>query len=112
KGQTIVRGAEELRVKESDRIAAMASGLIACGAKVRATPDGMVIDGQPDASLNGCTIDSQGDHRIAMAFSVAAQRARAPLQILDTSHVATSFPGFVRVAQASGMRIEASSTTA
>ncbi|NCX42970.1 MAG: 3-phosphoshikimate 1-carboxyvinyltransferase, partial [Betaproteobacteria bacterium] len=99
-------------VKESDRIAAMASGLIACGAKVRATPDGMVIDGQPDASLNGCTIDSQGDHRIAMAFSVAAQRARAPLQILDTSHVATSFPGFVRVAQASGMRIEASSTTA
>ncbi|NBU00803.1 MAG: bifunctional prephenate dehydrogenase/3-phosphoshikimate 1-carboxyvinyltransferase, partial [Betaproteobacteria bacterium] len=91
KGQTIVRGG---------------------GAKVRATPDGMVIDGQPDASLNGCTIDSQGDHRIAMAFSVAAQRARAPLQILDTSHVATSFPGFVRVAQASGMRIEASSTTA
>ena len=104
-GQTIVRGAEELRVKESDRIAAMETGLLACGAQVRATADGMVIEGQPDASLKGCTIQSQGDHRIAMAFAVAGQRSSGVITILDTSNVATSFPGFVGLARACGMQV-------
>jgi len=107
-GQTIVRGAEELRVKESDRIAAMEAGLLACGARVRATDDGMIIEGDPSAMLAACTVASQGDHRIAMAFAVAAQRARGPIQILDTNHVATSFPGFVALAQSCGMQVHAS----
>jgi 3-phosphoshikimate 1-carboxyvinyltransferase len=104
-GQTIIRGAEELRVKESDRIAAMETGLLACGAQVRATADGMVIEGKPDASLKGCTIQSQGDHRIAMAFAVAGQRSSGVITILDTSNVATSFPGFVGLARACGMQV-------
>jgi 3-phosphoshikimate 1-carboxyvinyltransferase len=104
-GQTIVRGAEELRVKESDRIAAMESGLIACGAKVRATADGMIIDGHPKASFRGCMIESQGDHRIAMAFAVAGQRSAQPISILNTRNVATSFPGFVDLAISCGMQL-------
>ena len=106
-GRTVVSGAEELRVKESDRIAAMETGLLACGAKVHATADGMVIEGDADASFSECTIDSRGDHRIAMAFAVAAQRARGPIQILDTTNVATSFPGFVELAQSCGMQLRA-----
>lgn len=104
-GRTIVRGAQELRVKESDRIAAMEAGLRACGAQVQATSDGMIIDGHSGQRFAGAQIDARGDHRIAMAFTVAAQRATAPLEILDTANVATSFPNFVALAQACGMRV-------
>jgi 3-phosphoshikimate 1-carboxyvinyltransferase len=66
----------------------------------------MVIEGQPDASLKGCTIQSQGDHRIAMAFAVAGQRSSGVITILNTSNVATSFPGFVGLAKVCGMQVE------
>jgi 3-phosphoshikimate 1-carboxyvinyltransferase len=101
-GETMVSGAAELRVKESDRIGVMAEGLAALGADVEALPDGMRIRGGP---LGGGTIDSHGDHRIAMAFAVAASRAEAPVRILDVANVATSFPGFPDVAAAAGLRV-------
>jgi 3-phosphoshikimate 1-carboxyvinyltransferase len=103
-GETVVSGAAELRVKESDRIGAMAEGLQALGAAVEARPDGMWIRG---GSLGGGTVDSHGDHRIAMSFAVAACRAAAPVRILDVANVATSFPGFTGVAGAAGFRLRA-----
>ncbi|HYL03442.1 MAG TPA: 3-phosphoshikimate 1-carboxyvinyltransferase [Steroidobacteraceae bacterium] len=104
-GETLVRGALELRVKESDRLSAMADGLGILGVEHRLLPDGLWIRGAE--GLGGGTIDSRGDHRIAMAFAVAALRASAPLEILDVDNVATSFPGFVPTAHAAGLRIEA-----
>jgi 3-phosphoshikimate 1-carboxyvinyltransferase len=103
-GETLVRGALELRVKESDRLAAMAAGLGALGVEHQLLPDGLWIRGAE--SLGGGKVDSCGDHRIAMAFAVAALRARAPIEIADVTNVATSFPGFVRMARAAGLRIE------
>ena len=99
-GETLVTGAAELRVKESDRIGVMAAGLRALGATVEARPDGMWIRG---GSLSGGTVDSHGDHRIAMSFAVAACRAMAPVKILDVANVATSFPRFVEIAQGAGL---------
>ena len=90
-GVTRVRGAAELRVKESDRIAKMAEGLRALGIRVDETEDGADIYG---GALGGGSIDSAGDHRIAMAFAVAALRATAPVEILDVGNVETSYPGF------------------
>jgi 3-phosphoshikimate 1-carboxyvinyltransferase len=101
-GETRVSGAAELRVKESDRIGVMAEGLAALGASVEALPDGMHIRG---GRLSGGTVDSHGDHRIAMAFAVAAACAEAPVRILDVANVATSFPGFPAVARQSGLRV-------
>jgi 3-phosphoshikimate 1-carboxyvinyltransferase len=83
----------------------MEAGLIACGAKVQATADGMIIEGQPDGSFNSCVIESLGDHRIAMAFAVAGQRSAQHITILDTNNVATSFPGFVELARSCGMQL-------
>ena len=103
-GETLVRGAQELRVKESDRLAAMAAGLGALGVEHRLLPDGLWIRGAQ--SLAGGRIDSRGDHRIAMAFAVAALRARAPLEIADVANVATSFPGFVDTARRAGLALE------
>jgi len=102
-GRTVLRGAEELRVKESDRIQVMADGLAAIGARAEPTPDGMVIEGGPYA---GGVVDSRGDHRIAMAFAMAALRARAKIVIRDCANVATSFPGFVDLARRAGLAIE------
>jgi len=104
-GETLVRGALELRVKESDRLAAMAAGLEALGVENQLLPDGLWIRGAE--GLTGGTIDSRGDHRIAMAFAVAALRAAAPIEILDVANVATSFPGFVETARAAGLGLEA-----
>ena len=104
-GETLVRGALELRVKESDRLAAMAAGLGALGVENRLLPDGLWIRGAE--GLSGGTIDSRGDHRIAMAFAVAALRASAPIEILDVANVATSFPGFVATARAAGLGLAA-----
>ncbi|HXY96149.1 MAG TPA: 3-phosphoshikimate 1-carboxyvinyltransferase [Steroidobacteraceae bacterium] len=103
-GETLVRGALELRVKESDRLAAMAAGLSALGVENQLLPDGLWIRGAEE--LTGGTIDSRGDHRIAMAFAVAALRAAAPIEILDVANVATSFPGFVETARAAGLGVE------
>ncbi len=98
-GATIVRGAGELRVKESDRLAAMAAGLRALGICVEETPDGATIYGGP---IGSGQVESVGDHRIAMAFAVAAQRAGGPVRVNDTANVATSFPDFVGLAQRAG----------
>jgi 3-phosphoshikimate 1-carboxyvinyltransferase len=103
-GETVVRGAEELRVKETDRLAAMADGLTALGVENQLYPDGLAIRG--GAGFNGGTVDSRGDHRIAMAFAIASLRARGPIEILDVANVATSFPGFVEIARTAGLQIE------
>ncbi|WP_367026712.1 3-phosphoshikimate 1-carboxyvinyltransferase [Methylococcus sp. ANG] len=102
-GETVLTGAEELRVKESDRIQVMADGLTALGIDARPTPDGMVIQG---GSLRGGAVDSRGDHRIAMSFSIAALRASGPIEIHDCANVATSFPNFVELARTLGLDIE------
>jgi 3-phosphoshikimate 1-carboxyvinyltransferase len=88
---TVVRGAAELRVKESDRIATMVAGLRALGIACEETADGATIHG---GRLQGGRVASQGDHRVAMAFAVAAQRADGEVRIDDVANVATSFPGF------------------
>ena len=98
-GATVVSGAAELRVKESDRLAAMATGLRTLGLRVDETPDGATVHPGP---LGGGTIESHGDHRIAMAFAVAAQRASGQVRIEDVANVATSFPGFDRLAAGCG----------
>lgn len=102
KGITVVSGAEELRHKESDRIAVMAAGLRKLGIKVDESPDGARIHG---GQLGSGIIDSAGDHRVAMAFSVAAMRAKGPVEILDTANVATSFPNFIPLMQSIGLQI-------
>jgi 3-phosphoshikimate 1-carboxyvinyltransferase len=103
-GETVVTGAEELRVKESDRIAAMSAGFSSLGVRHEGRPDGLRIEGRPDgAAFGGGEIDSCGDHRVAMAFAVASLRAAAPLRIRDVANVATSFPGFVALAQSVGL---------
>jgi 3-phosphoshikimate 1-carboxyvinyltransferase len=104
KGETIVTGADELRKKETDRIAVMARALEAVGIEVEERPDGARIVGGP---IRGGTIDSRGDHRIAMSFAVASVRAAEPIEILSTAEVATSFPNFLDVARAAGLRIAA-----
>lgn len=104
RGETIVSGAAELRHKESDRISVMVAGLRALGIDVEELPDGARIQG---GTFSSGTIDSRGDHRVAMAFAIGAAQAAGPVRILDTDNVATSFPGFVRQAAAVGLVIEA-----
>jgi 3-phosphoshikimate 1-carboxyvinyltransferase len=106
-GETVVTGAEELRVKESDRIAAMARGFEVLGIPHEVLPDGMRITG--GNWFDGGTIDSRGDHRIAMAFAVASLRAKETIEIRDTENVSTSFPGFDELANGVGMRIQVNS---
>lgn len=107
RGETLVTGAEELRVKESDRIQVMADGLHALGVDAEVLPDGMRIQGKPEGpAFTGGTIDSDGDHRIAMSFTIASARAAAPIEILDVANVATSFPGFIAVAQRCGLQVQ------
>jgi len=103
-GVTRVRGAAELRVKESDRIDAMARGLRALGVTVDETPDGADITGRRVEGFSGGEIDSRGDHRIAMSFAVAAARANDAVRILDCAAVDTSYPGFL--AQACGWGLD------
>ncbi len=103
-GETVLTGAEELRVKESDRIAVMADGLIALGVDAVPTPDGIRIRG---GTYGGGGIRSHGDHRIAMSFSMAALRAQAPITVRDCANVATSFPGFAELAARAGLGLRA-----
>ena len=102
-GQTIVSGAEELRVKESDRIQVMADGLIALGVDARATEDGMIIQG---GEIGAGTVHSHDDHRIAMAFAMAGLRASGEIHIEDCDNVNTSFPGFAELAACCGLSIQ------
>jgi len=103
-GETIVRGALELRVKETDRLAAMGAGLTVLGVRNELLEDGIWIQG--GEAFGGGTVDTHGDHRIAMAFAIASLRAREPIEILDVDNVATSFPGFLELATSAGLQIE------
>lgn len=103
-GTTVLTGAEELRVKESDRIQVMADGLVALGARAEPTRDGMRVTGAP---YHGGQVASEGDHRVAMAFAMAGLRASSGITVTDCANVATSFPGFVSLAQSAGLKITA-----
>jgi 3-phosphoshikimate 1-carboxyvinyltransferase len=101
-GKTVLTGAEELRVKESDRIQVMADGLNSCGIDAKATPDGIIIQ---SGQLNSGEVDSHGDHRIAMAFSIAGLRSNGEITINDCANVDTSFPDFINLASAVGLLV-------
>ncbi len=102
-GRTVIGGAAELRVKESDRIATMATGLRALGVAIEETPDGAIING---GTIGSGTVESLTDHRIAMSFAVAGLRAAGPIRINDCRHVATSFPGFRELANGCGFALQ------
>ncbi len=102
-GQTRLTGAEELRVKESDRIQVMADGLKILGVDAEPTDDGMIVQG---GSIGGGEVISHGDHRIAMAFTIAGLRANQPITIHDCENVNTSFPGFVELSRNLGINLE------
>jgi 3-phosphoshikimate 1-carboxyvinyltransferase len=104
-GETVLTGAAELRLKESDRIAVMAEGLRCLGVSAEPTADGMVIRGRDQFS--GGSLSSHHDHRVAMAFAMAGLRARQPVLIDECQYVETSFPGFEHVAREAGLTIEA-----
>lgn len=101
-GVTTLEGAEELRVKESDRITTMAENLRLLGIQADPLPDGMVVTG---GQLGVGTVDARDDHRIAMSFAIAGARARGPVRILHCANVATSFPGFIDLARGAGLDI-------
>lgn len=101
-GETVLTGAEELRVKESDRIQVMADGLTTLGIKAEPTPDGIIIQG---GQIGSGRVVSHGDHRIAMSFAMAALRSSGPIEIEDCANVATSFPDFTGLAQRAGLHI-------
>ncbi len=103
-GQTVVTGAEELRVKESDRIQVMVDGLLELGVKAQATNDGMIIHG---GEIGAGTVHSCDDHRIAMAFAMAGLRASGDIHIEECDNVNTSFPGFAELAASCGLNIQA-----
>ena len=102
-GQTVLTGAEELRVKESDRIQVMADGLTTLGIDAKPTEDGIVING---GVIGSGEVDRHSDHRIAMSFAIAGLQAGGSIQINDCANVATSFPGFVDLANKVGLQIE------
>jgi 3-phosphoshikimate 1-carboxyvinyltransferase len=99
-GETVLTGAEELRVKESDRIQVMADGLQALGVDATPTPDGMIVR---KSAIGGGQVNSHGDHRIAMAFTIAGLRASGEIAIDDCANVHTSFPGFSDLVNSIGM---------
>ncbi len=103
RGETVLEGAEELRVKESDRIAVMADGLATLGIDAEPRADGIHIFG---GALHEGRVAAHGDHRIAMAFAMAALRARGDIEIEDCANVDTSFPGFASIAAAAGLGID------
>ncbi|MEI6895214.1 MAG: 3-phosphoshikimate 1-carboxyvinyltransferase [Colwellia sp.] len=102
KGVTRLRGAEELRVKESDRIQAMADGLITLGVNCTVFDDGIDITG---GEIGPGTVNSHHDHRIAMSFAISSLRATGSITILECDNVATSFPNFVKLANEVGLSI-------
>jgi 3-phosphoshikimate 1-carboxyvinyltransferase len=103
-GETVVTGAEELRVKESDRLAVMAEGLGTLGIPHELAPDGIRIEG--GHRFRGGAIDSHGDHRIAMAFTVAGLVADGEIRVRDVENVGTSFPGFLDTARQAGIDVK------
>ncbi|MGB0954869.1 MAG: 3-phosphoshikimate 1-carboxyvinyltransferase [Panacagrimonas sp.] len=101
-GETVISGAAELRVKESDRIQTMVDGLRNLGIDAQATPDGACIQG---GRIQGGEVDSHGDHRVAMSFAMAGFAASKPIRIRDCANVDTSFPGFAELAHQTGLDI-------
>ncbi len=93
-GETVITGAEELRVKESDRIATMAAELTKMGAAITEKPDGLIVQGSRGRRFRGITGNSHGDHRVAMSLAIAGLQADAPSRIEESACVETSFPGF------------------
>lgn len=106
-GTTVMRGIEELRVKESDRIDAMAQGLEACGVQAVQTADSLTVQGRPGDVPGGASVASRLDHRIAMSFLCLGLGARAPVTVDDAGPIATSYPGFHDSMRAIGARIGA-----
>ncbi|MES2825524.1 MAG: bifunctional prephenate dehydrogenase/3-phosphoshikimate 1-carboxyvinyltransferase [Pseudomonadota bacterium] len=102
-GETILTGAEELRVKESDRIQSMADGLQVLGIDAQPTHDGIVIQG---GQIQSGAVETHHDHRIAMSFTIAALRANGPIHVKDSTNVVTSFPTFVQLAKQTGINLE------
>jgi 3-phosphoshikimate 1-carboxyvinyltransferase len=108
-GPTVMRGIAELRVKESDRIAAMVTGLAALGVEVEELEDGMIVRGQggrPPARQD-VRIETEMDHRIAMSFLIYGLGAQGPVKVLGCEMIETSFPGFANLLNGLGGRIEA-----
>lgn len=108
KGETVLTGAEELRVKESDRIQAMADGLSILGIQAQSTADGIIIQGggENGRGIQGGVVESHDDHRIAMSFAVAALVAKGKITINECANVATSFPSFLELANKAGLKIQ------
>ncbi|PCI31853.1 MAG: 3-phosphoshikimate 1-carboxyvinyltransferase [Alphaproteobacteria bacterium] len=106
KGETIMRGLEELRVKESDRIAVMVTGLQACGVTVTEHDDGMTVTGS-EANTGGAQVKTHLDHRIAMSFLILGMRTDSPVTVDDGTVIETSFPGFRTLMNGLGGNIEA-----
>ena len=109
-GPTVMRGVGELRVKESDRIALMAAGLEACGVMVEEEPEGMIVTGLAHANhrvRGGTTVETHGDHRVAMAHLVMGLAAEAPISVDEPGMIATSFPGFEALMRGLGAGIGA-----
>lgn len=104
-GRTEILDAAELRVKESDRIATMARVLGAFGVTVEERPDGLVIEGIPDRPLRAATVESRGDHRVAMTAAVLGLVADGPTRVVDAGCIGTSFPRFVGTLRALGAEI-------
>ena len=100
RGTTVLRGAEELRHKESDRLAVMAAGLHKMGIKLTQYEDGIEIEG---GTLSGGTVDAQGDHRCAMSFIMSSLKSTHPVKILNTKQISTSFPSFLETVQGLGL---------
>jgi prephenate dehydrogenase/3-phosphoshikimate 1-carboxyvinyltransferase len=113
-GPSLLRGAEELRVKESDRLAGMSAGLAALGVEHRLLADGMRLAGRRGAEpvFGSGRVESRGDHRIAMAFAIASLQAAGPIEVVDTANVATSFPGFGDLARGCGLQLQESTARA
>ena len=102
-GKTVLKNAEELKYKESNRLLAMSKGLIMCKISNKLYDDGIEIDG---GSISGAIIDSFGDHRIAMSFAIAGLISKAPITILNTENISTSFPEFFNLIKGMGLKIK------
>jgi 3-phosphoshikimate 1-carboxyvinyltransferase len=105
RGRTVMRGLAELRVKESDRLSAIAAGLTGCGVRAAVDGDDLIIEGSGGPPEGGASIETQLDHRIAMAFLVLGLATRVPVRIDDAAPIATSFPGFTTLMTGLGAAI-------
>ena len=105
-GQTRMQGLAELRVKESNRLAAIADGLTACGVKIELNGDDLIVHGAPNSIPGGASIESRMDHRIAMSFLVLGMNSKKPITIDDARHIGTSFPNFTGIMNKLGAQIK------